>query len=70
VTLIFSDMHDYTGMTERLGDHAALRDGDKFFGKTVIQAFRVAVRGPGTGRGDPRLRPSSGPDRRPWLRLP
>jgi class 3 adenylate cyclase len=25
VTLMFSDMHDDTGMTERLGDHAALR---------------------------------------------
>ena len=25
VTLLFSDMHDYTAMTERLGDHGALR---------------------------------------------
>jgi tetratricopeptide (TPR) repeat protein len=42
VTLMFSDMYDYTGMMERLGDREALRDQDKFFGKTVIHAFRVA----------------------------
>ncbi len=35
VTLMFSDMHDFTGMTERLGDRAALR---------VVEAHNAIVR--------------------------
>jgi class 3 adenylate cyclase len=52
VTLMFSDMHDYTGMTERLGDRAALRivaDHNKIV-RTQCQAhggFEVELRGDG-----------------------
>jgi class 3 adenylate cyclase len=52
VTLLFSDMHDYTGMTERLGDHAALRvvaDHNKIV-RTQCEAhggFEVELRGDG-----------------------
>jgi class 3 adenylate cyclase len=52
VTLLFSDMHDYTGMTERLGDHAALRvvaDHNRIV-RTQCQAhggFEVELRGDG-----------------------
>jgi class 3 adenylate cyclase len=49
---MFSDMHDYTGMTERLGDRAALRivaDHNKIV-RTQCQAhggFEVELRGDG-----------------------
>jgi class 3 adenylate cyclase len=52
VTLLFSDMHDYTGMTERLGDQAALRvvaDHNRIV-RTQCQAhggFEVELRGDG-----------------------
>jgi len=52
VTLMFSDMHDYTGLTERLGDHAALRivaDHNKIV-RTQCEAhggFEVELRGDG-----------------------
>jgi class 3 adenylate cyclase len=52
VTLLFSDMHDYTAMTERLGDHGALRvvaDHNRIV-RTQCQAhggFEVELRGDG-----------------------
>jgi class 3 adenylate cyclase len=52
VTLMFSDMHDYTGMTERLGDRAALRvvaDHNRIV-RTQCEAhggFEVELRGDG-----------------------
>jgi class 3 adenylate cyclase len=52
VTLLFSDMHDYTGMTERLGDRGALRvvaDHNKIV-RTQCEAhggFEVELRGDG-----------------------
>jgi class 3 adenylate cyclase len=52
VTLLFSDMHDYTGMTERLGDREALRvvaDHNKIV-RAQCEAhggFEVELRGDG-----------------------
>jgi class 3 adenylate cyclase len=52
VTLLFSDMHDYTAMTERLGDRAALRvvaDHNRIV-RTQCEAhggFEVELRGDG-----------------------
>jgi class 3 adenylate cyclase len=52
VTLLFSDMHDYTAMTERLGDHAALRvvaDHNRIVRTqcTAHGGFEVELRGDG-----------------------
>jgi len=52
VTLMFSDMHDYTGMTERLGDREALRvvEDHNQIVRTECEAhggFEVELRGDG-----------------------
>jgi class 3 adenylate cyclase len=52
VTLMFSDMHDYTGMMERLGDHKALRivEDHNTIVRTQCEAhggFEVELRGDG-----------------------
>jgi class 3 adenylate cyclase len=52
VTLMFSDMHDYTGMMERLGDHKALKvvEDHNAIVRTQCEAFggfEVELRGDG-----------------------
>lgn len=52
VTLFFSDMHDYTGMTERLGDRGAQRvvaDHNKIVRRQCEAhgGFEVELRGDG-----------------------